>query len=239
MWINPARGYIGLLGVVLTAIGMVLPYDKLWLIEASFIDSLNSWNGLVCAGFILLLVASGLCFFIPGGYRIANWLSVILLVGTLLRTLLDHDGMPTGDLFRYLQYGFWIMLIGEVMMAISTPMMEINEKISTLFKPSDYKTIENSRERTVDPEKKYWESIIMTISGAVSMLVGVIILIIGINQNNSLRAQLARDFNDFIGETSINGSPGTIWIVVGIILLIFGMVLLAYGLKNRRNINSH
>ena len=59
-------------------------------------------------------------------------------------------------------------------------------------------------------------------------ILGLILLIVGISQNNSLEAQLASLF----GSGKVN--PGTPWIVIGIILILGAAVL--FVINKKKNI---
>ena len=50
----------------------------------------------------------------------------------------------------------------------------------------------------------------MLICGVIGAIVGIVLLIVGISQNNSIEAQLS---NIFSGG---GGNPGTVWIIIGI-----------------------
>lgn len=62
------------------------------------------------------------------------------------------------------------------------------------------------------------------ISGAICSLVGVICLIGGIINNNSLESQLSSLFN------SNDSKPGNIYIIIGSILLLTGVIILIIGI---------
>lgn len=57
---------------------------------------------------------------------------------------------------------------------------------------------------------------------------GLTSTIVGIMQNNNLRAQI----NSLIFNGAAN--PGTVWLVLGIAALVVGMVLVVVGLMRRR-----
>lgn len=66
----------------------------------------------------------------------------------------------------------------------------------------------------------------MLIGGAIAALVGVILLIVGIIQNNSLEGMLYAA----LGATP----PGTGWVVVGIILMIVGIGLVVVNYMKKK-----
>lgn len=69
----------------------------------------------------------------------------------------------------------------------------------------------------------------MTTIGILLMLVGGGAAIYGLQLNNSVEAQL----NSLFGSGSAN--PGTVWIVVGIIVAAIGLALLFKGLHGRND----
>ncbi|GEM_PF-6524244 len=68
----------------------------------------------------------------------------------------------------------------------------------------------------------------MLIGGAIAALLGLILLIVGIVQNNSLEGMIYAA----LGGTA----PGTAWIVIGIILMIvgIGIVVVNYMKKKKQ-----
>ena len=67
----------------------------------------------------------------------------------------------------------------------------------------------------------------MLIIGAILLIAGTAGLIYGITQNNSVTAQ----WSALLSSGSAN--PGTIYIIIGVIVAIIGLVLLVLGLLNR------
>ena len=68
------------------------------------------------------------------------------------------------------------------------------------------------------------KSSVISIGAAV---LGLILLIVGISQNNSLKAQLA----SLLGSGKVN--PGTPWIVIGILLIVAGAVFFVADRKKK------
>lgn len=68
----------------------------------------------------------------------------------------------------------------------------------------------------------------MTIFGVIMIIAGLASVIYGFNQNNSFESQLESLFS------SGNTDPGTIWIIVGAVILIIGIILLANGIKQKK-----
>ena len=64
----------------------------------------------------------------------------------------------------------------------------------------------------------------MLVGGIIGAVVGLIFLIIGIIKNNSLLSMLA----------SQSEHPGTVFIIIGIILLVAGAALICYSLYKKK-----
>lgn len=67
----------------------------------------------------------------------------------------------------------------------------------------------------------------MLLSGILLMLAGAASIVMGITQNNDVERQLEAIFND--GVTN----PGTVWIVIGAIVVVIGIILLIFHLKKK------
>ena len=68
----------------------------------------------------------------------------------------------------------------------------------------------------------------MIVGGVILGIFGIISLIGGIAANNNAMFQIASAISGG------SGSPGTIWIVVGIIALIAGGTMISYGMKQKK-----
>ncbi len=126
------RGYIGLVGTAMTAIGMFLPCAKAWFVVMSFYDGLSETSMLLCGGYFLLLALAACCFASRKG-SLGSTCGILLLIMTLWLIFGDSDGMSISETLGYIQYGFWVITIGEVLMSLSTVMAGANAQIEKLF----------------------------------------------------------------------------------------------------------
>jgi uncharacterized membrane protein YidH (DUF202 family) len=67
----------------------------------------------------------------------------------------------------------------------------------------------------------------MLIIGIILVVGGLVSTIFGISANNSWQAQLSSLLSS--GKTN----PGTIWIIIGVVVIIIGIVLIALGAKKK------
>lgn len=128
------RGYLGMLGAVLTAAGALLPcvtFHFLAEFTFSFVSAMREDSHIPALVIMFIALAVAFLFFLFG-YRGGNWLGALLLVFLLFAALADHNGIST-EFFNHVRYGYWLMLIGCGMMILSPYAKGINTKIGACF----------------------------------------------------------------------------------------------------------
>ena len=126
------RNCIGLIGTALALLGMFLPYIEFWFASASLFDYLADEAGLLLPVIFILLVLAFILFLCSVSH--GRWIGALLLIGLLVVTFGDDSGMmDLIDITDYLRCGFWIMVIGLILMIVSPSLLNANRKMESLF----------------------------------------------------------------------------------------------------------
>lgn len=132
-----APNYLGLVGVVLTTIGMFMPCIDLWIVEYSLTEYLSGLNQALVWFVFILLAVTAICFFL--GKNNARWIGLGIL--TLLLWLIyrglsaEFRGRDLYDIAGtdVLGSGFWLVLFALILTVASpnlTDLLATKEKHS-------------------------------------------------------------------------------------------------------------
>lgn len=135
---SSAPGYIGLLGMALCLVGMFMPFVDYWYIRASFYGLAKESAAEYLALFICLLLVAGVLYLVC--YPIPACVLSFCVLGLFLYSTFGDAELAIDEIISLLEYGFWVMLIGFILMILSPLFDRVNAGIHKLFSqtpPSD------------------------------------------------------------------------------------------------------
>lgn len=174
----PSRNYLGMLGTLLAFWGIFLPCIKIWGFSLSLVDALselhdllgstsyldsmmgtsNNYNGeikFLLFVIIILLIIAFVLFFC--NHDAAQWIGVGLLGGLLIFSICaqgETDNDIVGGFFSYVTYGYWIMILGLILMIAAPALSGPNQAIENRFSGSH--TYQSPRPRTPVSQAPQW-----------------------------------------------------------------------------------
>lgn len=129
---SPPREYLGMAGTVLALLGMFMPCMEVWFVRASYADALLECDlGILIP--VIFLAAAVTFFLFFRAISHARWIGAALLVGLILSIVPSKDSVFSSGVMDYLEYGFWVMVIGLVLVILSPSLTGANQAIAALF----------------------------------------------------------------------------------------------------------
>lgn len=140
-----SRGWIGIIGAIIVIIGIFLPVISIsaWGVTLSFsyLDLITMGSDLgadmgsavaMCIAAIALAVI-GAVLYLMRNNKIGGGLSVAGLIVFLASVFAGMDLGSIGDVIGFLGMGFWLMLIGYIVMVLSNVLKGVNASIEGAF----------------------------------------------------------------------------------------------------------
>lgn len=122
------RGYVGIIGGVLTLLAMFMPYTRYWFDTITYYECAamvtDSSLGPIVA---IALVVFNLILCYQGYNRIAFFTAILFYPALLIDT-------SSSDILKNAQIGFYIMIIGRVLVILSLFCKKTNIKIADKIK---------------------------------------------------------------------------------------------------------
>lgn len=129
------RGWIGIIGAVLVVIGIFLPIISIFGFGFSYLDMIMHGGDLdlgftivLCIATVVLAIVGAVLYFMANT-QVARILSVVGLIVYLITIFAGMDMGSIGEILGYLGAGFWLMLIGYIVMVISFALNSVNASI--------------------------------------------------------------------------------------------------------------
>lgn len=131
-WVDMSecRGYVGIIGAIMTLVGICLPFASYWFVTVSFMEYLIDQHTVVAVIVIITLVIEVLLY-TTSHHGTACAIAVILAV--LFFSDLGSDGMSLNDILDMVESGFWVMSDGVVLMCVSPFMKKLNLTIRDIL----------------------------------------------------------------------------------------------------------
>ena len=136
-------GYVGVLGAIVCFVGMFMPFGEIWFVRVSLFSALKEHETVLLFVIIAGIVISGL-FYSVSLHPVACTVSIITAI-VLFYAAFAPDGSNSwveisfDEMFSYLEYGFWVIVCGVVLMVVSPLVMRVNQGIHKMFLPLDAK----------------------------------------------------------------------------------------------------
>lgn len=113
---HQTRNYIGIAGCLIALLGMALPYVDAWIVRASLFSLLADFAAFAIP-LVLLALVCAVILCVQGNHQV-RWIGVVLLLLLLAITFLDDENIVE-DVSDLLGSGFWVMVIGLVIIILS------------------------------------------------------------------------------------------------------------------------
>lgn len=114
---HQAKNYIGIAGCLIALLGMALPYVDAWLLRASLFSLLAEFAAFAIP-LVLLALVCAVILCVQGNHQV-RWIGVVLLLLLLAITFLDDENIVE-NVFELLGSGFWVMVIGLIIIILSS-----------------------------------------------------------------------------------------------------------------------
>lgn len=113
---HQTRNYIGIAGCLIALLGMALPYVDAWIVRASLFSLLADFAAFAIP-LVLLALVCAVILCVQGNHQV-RWIGIVLLLLLLAITFLDDENIVE-DVSDLLGSGFWVMVIGLVIIILS------------------------------------------------------------------------------------------------------------------------
>lgn len=134
-----ARGWVGIIGAILVIIGMFMKIISVMGFGISYFsiiteygEMMGSGTMLLCIATIALAIAGGVVYFLAKN-QIGRILSIVGIICFLVSIFAGLDMGDIGDIIGYMGMGFWLMLVGFIVMILSMTLKNANASIDAAF----------------------------------------------------------------------------------------------------------
>lgn len=128
---SECRGYIGIIGAVITLVGVCIPFVTIFFISYSFLDILMQISAAITVISIMLL-ALEIVLYATGHHGGACALAVLLTAAFFIG-MFNDDNLTFKEILDMVEFGFWVTSTGLILMCTSPFMKKLNLTIRDIL----------------------------------------------------------------------------------------------------------